>query len=170
VPEIPFHGDLQIEQDLRHFRRMQVVQRVGWGVMGLIVLAAVLGAFGTGVFSQGAVGAAGDPLRVEYSRGMRYQAVQPLRVRLGPGAGQGGKARVWLSDDYLAGVQVERIDPQPEGVELGPDGQTFTFAVGRLTEPAVVIFYLVPEQVGPLSGRAGLAGGDVLGWSQFVYP
>jgi hypothetical protein len=170
MPNIPRVGDLEIEQDPALVRRMQTVQRVGWAVFALVVLAALLGLFGTGLFSKAGAGDPGGPLSVEYDRGLRYQAREQLRVRLGPGAVRDGKARVWLSDGYLDRVQIRRIDPSPETVELGPGGQTFVFAARALTEPATVMFYLEPEKVGPLSGEVRLDGGPALPLRQFVYP
>src|SRR4051794_16621884 len=120
MPEVRRVGDLEIGQDMEFESRMQRVEKVGWAVMGLIVLAALLGLFGQGVFSGASAGPEGGPLRVEYDRCLRYQSDQQVRVRLGPGAGSNGKARVWVSASYLEAFQVQRIDPPPEGVELGP--------------------------------------------------
>jgi hypothetical protein len=169
MPELSRVGDLEVGQDLEFERRMQKVQRAGWAVMALVVLAALLGLFGTGLFSKAHIGREDAPLRLEYDRCLRYQAPQRLRVRLDSGAARQGKVRLWISDDYLERVQIARIYPQPEGVELGPDGQTFTFQTEDLTEPATVMFYVVPERVGSLPGRMRLVGGDLLSFRQFVY-
>lgn len=167
--EIPRRG-LEIEQDPAFERRSRWARRAGGAVMGLALLAAALGLFGSGLFSRASAGEEGGPLRLEYDRFPRARAPQTLRVLLGPGAARGGKARLWLSAGYLEGVRVRGIEPPPESVELDPDGQTFTFAVAELTAPAPVLFEIEPRRAGPLAGRAKLEGDEPLGFSQFVYP
>jgi hypothetical protein len=46
--EVQRHGDLEIQEDLPFQRREWLVERVAWGVMALLIVAALLGLFGTG--------------------------------------------------------------------------------------------------------------------------
>ncbi|HEU4345558.1 MAG TPA: hypothetical protein VFU31_28750, partial [Candidatus Binatia bacterium] len=47
---------LEIEEDLRFQERAWVVQRVGWGVMLLVIVATAAGMFGEGALSSATVG------------------------------------------------------------------------------------------------------------------
>ena len=59
-------GDLEVGQDLDFQRREWAVQRVGWGAMALVILAALLGLFGSsGPLSRAATNAADDLVRLE---------------------------------------------------------------------------------------------------------
>ncbi len=107
-------GDLEIDLDPDFERRILRFQQAGWAVLGLIVLAALLGLFNTGLFSKAVVADPEVPLRLEYDHFLRYQAPQRLRIRVGPLAAPDRRVRLWISDDYLEGVQVRQIDPRPE--------------------------------------------------------
>lgn len=170
MSDLPRVGDLEIGQNLDFERRMQTVQYVSWAVMGLLLLAALLGLFGTGLLSKTSLGDPGGPLWMEYDHCLRSQAPQQLRIRVGPGAIRDGKARLWLNESYLERVRIRQIAPQPESVELDPAGQTFTFAAENLDEPATIMFYMVPERAGLLSGQIKLAGNEPFSFHQFVYP
>jgi hypothetical protein len=45
-------GDLEINQDLGAQQKTWTIQRIGWGGMALIVLAALGGAFGSGPLAR----------------------------------------------------------------------------------------------------------------------
>lgn len=81
-------GDLELDQDIDFQRRSWAVQRVGWGVMALVALAALLGLFGPGPINNAITGSKEAPLWLEYKRFGRFQtSAMLLRVHLGPRAG-----------------------------------------------------------------------------------
>ncbi len=170
MTEVRRVGDLELAQDLDYQRRLGTAQRAGWVAMLLLALAALLGLLGSGPLSSATAGDEGGALAIGYNRFGRYQAPTTLRVRLGPGAGREGEARVWLSESYLQNVQIQQITPQPQRVEVGPDGQTYVFQLAGPNQPAEVTFYLQPDRFGPLSGQVRLAGEQPVRFRQFVYP
>lgn len=163
-------GDLQVEEDESLRRKAATAHRVGWGVMAAFLALAMLGLFGSGPISRARAGGRGAPLRLEYERFGRHHTQTMIRAHLGPGAVARGEARVWLDLDYVEGIQLRRITPEPERVEAGPDRLTYVFPVARADRPTTVTFHFEPERVGPLAGRIGLATGEGLGFGQFVYP
>jgi hypothetical protein len=163
-------GDLEIGQDLEFQRRAWVVQRIGWGVMALLVLAALIGLFGPGLISSAAIGEQGQPLRVEYNRFVRNQSPTSLTIQIGPGAAREGEARIWLDRTYLESVLVQQITPEPDRVEAGPDRLIYVFTAAQPDQPTAVQFHLQPQQGGLLQGRVGLVDGQPLSFGQFVYP
>jgi len=79
--------------------------------------------------------------------------------------------RVWVDREYLEGLQVRGVTPEPEGVRAGSDGLTYVFENGAGGRPATVTFDDVqPQGVGPLEGRVGLEGEEPVGFRQFVCP
>ncbi len=60
------------------------------------------------------------------------------KVALAPGAGPDGEARVWIGRDYLAGMEIERVVPEPSSVEAAADGQVFVFRTAAPGEAARV--------------------------------
>jgi hypothetical protein len=77
-------GDLQIDEDPDAQRRHWIAERVGWTVITLVILAALLGLFGSGWLSEASVGTPEGALRLEYSRFGRFLAPTTLRLHLGP--------------------------------------------------------------------------------------
>lgn len=163
-------GTLQVEEDLDFQRREWRVQRVGWVVVALLLLATLLGLTGPGPLSRATAGSEGAPLRAEYNRFGRHHAPGTVRFELSPEAVRDGKAKLWVSRSYLETVQVDSISPEPESVQAGADRLTYTFDVGELDRPTKLTFHIEPEDFGLIPARAGLEGGPELTFSQFVYP
>lgn len=163
-------GDLEINQDLDFQRRTWVVERVGWGVMALTVLAALLGLFGPGLFNNATAGSKKARLWLEYKRFGRFQAPTTVQIHLGPNVGSDGKMRVLLNRDYLNGMQIQQVTPPPESVEAGSKQLTYIFQVAEPNQPTAVTFHLQTQQIGLLSGQVGLSREQPLRFSQFIYP
>lgn len=161
-------GDLQIDQDLDAQRHHWIAERVGWTVITLVILAALLGLFGSGWLSEASVGTPEGALRLEYSRFGRFLAPMTLRLHLGPDVIHEGRVSIWLNRDYIEAAQVQRILPPPDAVEAGADRLTYGLRVSG--GPTAVTIYLEPDRVGSLSGQIGLAGHKPLRFDQFIYP
>jgi hypothetical protein len=163
-------GDLEIEQDIVFQRREWSAQRAGWALMALTILAALAGLLGHGPLSSATAGSQNDPIWIEHERFERWQAPAQLRLHLGTNSAVDGQARVWLSRDYVEQIQIEQVTPQPDRVEAGPDRITYVFDIGDTSPPAAITFYVKPQTIGRLAGRAGLADSQPVSFSQFVYP
>lgn len=163
-------GDLQINQDLDFEQRDWRFQRFGWAVLSLIVVLALSGLFAFGPLSGTVAGAANGALQVEYQRFGRRIAPQTLEVRLGTDAGRNGRARVWISRDYLEHFEFLQVTPSPETVIAGRDRLTYVFRVPQPGEPTAVTFHLQAERPGWLAGRVGLENGPSFPFRQLIYP
>jgi hypothetical protein len=163
-------GDLEITQDLPHERLEWRLERIGWSVMALVLLAALAGLLGPGPLSRATAGEPGAPLWVEYHRFARYQAPAMLRVHLGPGTARAGQARLWLNRDYVEHIELLHIDPEPEKVEVLPDRLLYIFNVPDPARPTAVTYYFEANTYGHLPLRVGLEAGPQLAVSQFYYP
>ncbi|MCC6628605.1 MAG: hypothetical protein IT340_14535 [Chloroflexi bacterium] len=170
MPSIPRIGSLEINQDLDFLRKAWTVQRVGWLMMVLLVVAALAGLLGSGPLSEVTASAAGDQLRIEYQRFARYSASTELHLALGPAAARDGEYRVWLSRALLQHLRIETITPPPERVEIGAGRLTYIFTAGDTAGVTDVTFYVEPGQFGQLRGDVGLPDGPTLALDMFVYP
>ena len=152
-------------------RKAWKVQRVGWMLMLLIAIAALSGAFGRGPLSSAHVGAEGSVFRAEYERFLRLQAPAPLTLYVGSEAiGPDSTATVWLSEAWLAGMEVTSITPEPDKTTSGAGRVEYTFRITPSSRPARISFGLVNLRQGRIHGELGVERGPSYSISQFAYP
>ena len=163
-------GDLEIAEDLQYHQRAWTLERIGWSVMLLVIVAALAGLLGPGPLSNAVAGRQGSTLWVEYNRFERYQSPTVLRVHFSSSAAKQGKVRLYLNRDFIQQVRVQRIEPEPESVAVGSQSTAYTFNVLRQKGPAIVVFHYEPNTQGSVPIHVGLHGGPRLSFSQFLYP
>jgi len=155
-------SQFQIDEDLKFQRREWKIQRVGWLAMALVIIAALLGVFGTGPLSSATI--EGEGLRLEHERLCRLQRGTQLRFTIGE---TGDPVRLLIGGEYLDSVMIDRITPEPAKAEAVSDGVVFQFAVQG---PAAVTFHLTPKKFGSVSGKARLGQAAPISFTQFIYP
>lgn len=170
-PDIRGEGEIQLDEDRDFQQREWRGQRIGWAVMLLIVLAALLGLFGRGPLARATIGGEGDPVRLRYDRLTRHSSPAVLDIRLGAGvADEDGEVRLWLEREYMREMQVEEIAPEPESMEASENGIVYVFRVADRRRPTRVTFRIQPRGYWLQSGGVGLAGREPLRFRQFVFP
>jgi hypothetical protein len=168
---------MHIGEDLAFQRRDWRVERISWVAMSIALVAALLGAFGSGPLSKTTAGDMTLGVEIEYQRFWRVEKEMPLRVRIrGAAASAGalaaaarGEAAVWLDNQYLRDLVLERVEPQPIRTEVSAGHRVFVFAT-RGSEPVEVVFRLRAERFGFHTGRIGPSGDEGVLVRQFVYP
>jgi protein-L-isoaspartate(D-aspartate) O-methyltransferase len=166
MPDVHRVGDLELEQDMQYQQRSWAFERVGWIAMSLIAIAALLGLTGSGWLSRGKVGQLGDPFWLEYERFGRFQSPEKLRIHIDK-ASSNNQIQIGISRQYLEGVQIQQVTPEPDRIELTADRLVYIF---KGTTPTAVTFYMEPDQVGFVPGSVELAGGRSLQFQQLIYP
>lgn len=161
-------GDLEIDQDLDFQKKEWRVERIGWVIMGLILLAGLFGLFGQGPLS--AVTAGNNPLEVTYGRFERLLSPVAVEIQALPADPGAQDLRVMVDRDWLSNYQVSRISPEPDSIELTPDTQIFVFKVNQAGQPLQITFDLQPQKIGMHRGQIGLENGPEVQLNQFVYP
>ncbi len=161
-------GDLEIGQDLGFQRRQWAIQRVAWVVMALVVVAGLLGLLGEGPLSRASAEA--GPVEVEYPRFERKRSPMELRVTVAGGTAEQGRVQLWLDQDFLDRVQIERVSPEPEQVLAGADRTTYVFLVDEPSHPAILTFALEHDTFGAPTASLGLVGGPAVEFTQIIYP
>jgi|GEM_PF-1096719 hypothetical protein len=158
---------LQIDQDPAFQELAWKLQRFGWWVMLLSVVAAILGYLGPGLMTDSQVGS--GSVRLEYNRFIHYGAVTRLRIHLKPTTHRKDHIDLQLNHQYLDRFQVQQVTPYPEGVRAPlVDGVVYTFAVGSNGD-SVVGFDLLPLYPGLLRGQVE-ALDERVDFKQFVLP
>lgn len=75
-----------------------------------------------------------------------------------------------LERSYVENVDLERVSPEPEKVEIHGDEFRYIFAVTQVAQPLHVVFHIKPDNRGRLTGRMRASSGEALAISQFVFP
>jgi hypothetical protein len=163
-------GSLEVGQDPRFQRYQWRAQRWAWGILGLVLIAALLGLTGNGPLSHATAETPDHSIRVNYNRFIRVRAPALTTIILGPEASPDGTVRLWIDRDYIDHLQVKHVTPRPESEEGGADRQVFVFRVTSPGEPAEITFHFEPEGGGYRTCRMGRVGGPELSFGQFVYP
>ncbi len=168
MPQTQRGGSLEIGQDLDFQRKEWRVQRIGWVVMALIALAAVLGMTGSGLLARATV--AEGPLQLEYSRFDRFAAPTTLEVRIDADAIAGDRVELRVDRTYVQSAQIQRVLPEPEEVLSDGDGLIYVFGVLAPGQPVTITFDLEHSTFGQKSSWIALANEPRLDFSQVVFP
>lgn len=162
-------GDLQIDEDIEFQRRSWIVQRIGWTISTLVIVLAALGLFGDGILSDAKAGQEEGALWLEYPRFERFEAEFQMKVHANEGAVADSEIRIQLDQNYLDGVEVNSVSPEPDSELIDANGITYVFKTNG-SSPFTAHFYIIPRKAGPLSGIFRLQNGDSVDFSQFIYP
>lgn len=169
MPDKKRVGDLEIEQDLAFQEKEWRVERAGWIVMALLVLAALAGLFGSGPLSK--VEVRNGALQVHHDRVLRNHAPTELNLYLTPTQIQDGMVSFWIDRETIDRFQVEQITPEPASTWLLPDRLVYEFETTEADQPLQVRFYLKPKRTGLLRVRIGEDnGGSRLEFGQLILP
>lgn len=154
-----------IGEDIAHQRKVWVIERIAWTLMGLIILGALLGFAGHGRFSAREAGSTESGLVVQYQRFERHHAQTLLGLRLA--AVEDDATRVRIGHEFLGKVEIVRLEPEPERVELDQGFNTFVF---NTRGPGLILLHYKPIEPGPLQIEIGLEGEPLQTLPQYVYP
>ena len=162
--------DLDKSDCLRSQRWEWTFARIGWLAMGMVLVAAVLGLLGPGLFSARSATAPDGSLTVKYHMTERYEA--PARLRLYPRseAASRGIAHIAFSNAFTRNTRVEAIDPVPESVELRDNRTLYTFRVQDVGPDDCITYRYQNNQFGPISFEVGLEDQQPVTVRQFVVP
>ena len=167
----PIHriGDLEINQDLNVQERMWTIQRVGWGIMLVVIFLGLVGLFGNGPISRTSAGNKAHGLWVEYERFARNQSQSTLLIHL-PSTNGSGRASFWLNDTFLSGVEIQHMTPAPIATTVMDHGVLYEISLVDKQEPALIILPLIHQRSGWLAGELRSPGAVPLRFTQLVYP
>jgi hypothetical protein len=162
--------ELQVDEDLGFQRSEWRVQRVGWGLWALVVLAALVGLLGPGPLSSAEATSPDGSLAVSYDRFLHSNTPSQMEVQVAPGSTAEEPLRLDVSRELLDSLQIMRIEPEPEQRELREDGIAYTFLRAGAAESMRIVFHVEYLRIGGHRGRIELPGRNAVEFSQFVYP
>ncbi|MBA2685062.1 MAG: hypothetical protein H0U66_11270 [Gemmatimonadaceae bacterium] len=162
---------LGLADNLSFQRRTWEVQRVGWIIMVLISIAALLGVFGKGPFSNGRLGDDASPLRADYERFLRLNAPAQLTVYVGGSAIRpDSTVELWIDRSWLSRMEINGITPEPDKTRVLGDRLAYTFRAQPGPKPVRITFEMDNRALWRIGGELGLTNGPSYSFSQFAYP
>ena len=160
--------DLELETDEAFQRNEWRIQRAGWIVWSLVIIAGLTGLLGSGPMSHEQAVAADGSLKVDYDRYLHYHHPTQLTVSVGQMAND--ELRIKFDRALLDRLQVERIEPEPSQATLTDDGVIYSFVQKASSKNVKVIFHVDYERFGVSQGTVEVVGHEPVTLKQFVYP
>ena len=137
------------------------IQRIGWVLILIFVLLALLGLFGTGMLSTQKVEHSGN--RVEYERYGRFENSTNMHF---VATSENGRASLYLPQQFLQIFEVEKITPEPDRQEALNGFYRFTFLANA---PVHILLRGKPEKTGNVEVIVRVNNAQFL-LSQYIFP
>lgn len=157
-----------IAEDMRFQRISWRVQQVGWVVLALAILAALLGAFSNGWLSWTSSETGDGTLRVDYQLVYRNGLESWIDLTIAGATGQ-AERKVVLSPPLLERIGLVSTQPDALRAAAHPDGLHLTFAIGE-SGASRVRLNLLPHDAGGVEGTIRLDAGEPLPIEFLILP
>lgn len=156
-----------LQEDMQVQRRAWRFERIGWGMLYLLIILTLLGLFSKGVLSKTRAQNDSGSVVVEYQRFERNGTVSNLTLRVK--AGKDGTASVGLDGDFFDKFTIQMIQPQPTASRNQGAG------VGWIFQPdekgwVTVHLSMHAEGVGLVRSTVFSADSSEVRLTQFIYP
>jgi hypothetical protein len=168
MSKLPRHGDLEISQDIAYTRKVWRFERIGWGLLALLIIAALAGLFGNGPLSSAQAHSPGG-WWLEYERFGRRMSPLTLTLHF-PADKLAEQVRVQVDRQYLASCEIQQITPQPAETHLEQGSLVYFFPAAASEDWVEITFYLQPQRFGMLSGQVAVDEHSPVAFGQFIYP
>ena len=153
-----------LNETLPFQRREWVVQRIGWVLCALFVLAGLLGLFGNGPLAHRVV--TNPALQIEHDWLIRRDA--PTTWKLTPRAPPAEhRYRVALDANWAQHFRILAIQPEPASARLSAGRWVYEF---EASDSVPIVFHVEARRMGTLEGSIRLNDAPPLQVSQFAYP
>jgi hypothetical protein len=156
----PFPEDMA--QQCREWR----TERIGWVIMALLVLAALLGLFARGPLSESTIASSDGALRVDYERFGHKTARTQFVITL---ARAPQDTRIRLSPSFLQTYDIEVLYPVPLRSASGAAGLELVFAPSATGDLTVHVAGR-PNRFGMASLWVEASNQNRASFTQLIYP
>jgi hypothetical protein len=155
--------------DIDFQRREWRFQRAGWGLLTLLIVAALAGTFGAGPVSETTAESPDGSVTVEYERFIRHIGTTTLTIAPGASAVVNGKVQVHISRELVTGWRIENVSPAPSTESSSDDWLIWEFDALGDTPPEIKLLYR-GDGFGRHDGSIRAGTGTGLDVWQWIYP
>lgn len=142
-------------------------ESVGWLLLALVLVAAMVGALGSGPLSSAQAASTSGRMTLDYQRITHQDADDHVVIEIVSGTGT-ETVTIQLGGDWLEGLDLRQITPQAAEERGTPEGVDLTIPV-RGTGPVRVVLSFRLRSLGPARGVLR-ARGEEIRFTQFVLP
>jgi len=162
---------LQLETDnQRTFQEREwLAETIGWLLMGLVAVVALLGLLGPGLLSYRNATSSDGELALEYYAVERFDSPAELRIDAQRSKTDQSPMRLVVSRSFRDAIELLSIVPEPLQVESSGTDLVFVFASKSSGSERIVLRYKSAIR-GWLSAKIGIENLPALEFQQFVLP
>lgn len=147
-----------------------ILQRVGWGVWGILISAGLAGLLGDGPLCSRSITSSDGALTLSYQRYEHVGAPAQLNIRLNRQETTDSQFKLSVSREFWEAIEMQRIQPEPLRCETTSKGVRLTFGIDRDVTNADLQFHIEYKKFGNVSAALQLEHGPELQFTQFIYP
>ncbi|SDB25725.1 hypothetical protein [Pseudomonas sp. NFACC13-1] len=156
-----------VREDMAFQHKVWRFERVGWYVLVLLVVLALLGLFSRGPLSSRELHSDDGSLGVEYQAFHRNGSSNVLVIRL---KGQPNAVlAVELGGDWLEGFEVQALQPAPMRSAGAGQGMTLWVQADERGQASLHLS-LLGDGFGTYHSRIATPGGASVSFNQFIFP
>lgn len=160
--------DLEIGQHEPFQQREWRLERVGWTIIAVLIIAGLAGLLGPGPFSWATSRSDAGLVTVEYQRVTHHEADDAITLTFPAEAVQDGMVTVEVTGSWVAGVDLQGISPEPSDQMAVPEGRALTIPVEQAGDTEVHLTFQA-QGYGTLSAEMAV-GDDSASFTQLVLP
>jgi hypothetical protein len=160
-------GISAIEKEIRFQNVFWTVERSAWALMALVPLAALMGVFAHGIFSDKIARAPNSSLSVEYDRFQRMSVQSRFVIRIP--AAQSDEIRLRLNSSFQQAYEIQSLQPAPARSRADTEGLDLFYHPPEGGE-LVAVLWTVPRQFGSVDLQAQTDKSGPLEFPVFIYP
>ncbi len=142
--------------------------RFGFGLLLIIIAAALAGLFSGGYFSETSLSNATNSLKVDYQRFGRLQ--NQIQLKITSHRPDAGRYLLRIGHDYTARFETENIWPQPD--EMYSEGADLLLVYNKVKSQGdfSVWLYTSPDRPGKAVTSVTVNNEPAVSFWQFIYP
>lgn len=160
--------DLQVQQHHTFQRSEWRWVRVGWAAMAALIAAGLLGLLGPGPASWVSAEGAGGLVTVDYQRFTHHESDDSITLQIAATTSQNRELSVDLTGQWLSGVDLQSIQPEPAEQRPIPDGVNLRWPMTDAANLTVQLHFR-PQEYGLLEGAVAVPA-DRVAFAQYVLP
>lgn len=152
--------DLEIDEQFHLQEKGWVIQRVGWIIIILVMIAGGLGVFGGGFVSKKS--SSSGNIKAEYERFFRYETEMKVLVE-----SSNHISSISFSQQYLKDFRIIRFVPEFDNNNTTENEVRYNFLPGQ---NHIVTVYLIPKDYGTIGGTMKVNEINNITLNHFIYP